>query len=110
MKGSHLGEFEELVMLIVGYLFPDAYGLAVKNELIEQSGRKIAIGAVHAALNRLEEKGFLQSKLANGTKKRGGRRKKLYEITAAGKAALETSRNLRNRIWNNIPDLAWKNL
>lgn len=110
MKGSHLGEFEELVMLIVGYLFPDAYGLAVKNELIEQSGRKIAIGAVHAALNRLEEKGFLQSKLANGTRKRGGRRKKLYEITAAGKDALETSRNLRNRIWNNIPDLAWKNI
>ncbi len=110
MKGSHLGEFEELVLLIVGYLFPDAYGLAVKNELIEQSGRKIAIGAVHAALNRLEEKGFLQSKLAEGTRKRGGRRKKLYEITATGKRALETSRDLRNNIWNNISALAWKNI
>lgn len=110
MKGAHLGEFEELVMLIVGYLFPDAYGLAVKNELIQQSGRKIAIGAVHSALNRLEEKGFLQSKLASATKKRGGRRKKLYEITVSGKNALETSRNLRNNIWDNIPELAWKNL
>lgn len=109
MKGTHLGEFEELVLLLVGVLYPDAYGLALKNEVINQTGRSSAIGAVHSALSRLEEKGFLKSHLGDSTSERGGRRKKLYSITAEGKQAVEYNRSLRNELWNQIPDLAWKN-
>jgi len=110
MKGTHLGEFEELILLIVGVLYPDAYGLSIKHEINEQTKRSAAIGAVHSALSRLEEKGFLTSHLDDATSERGGRRKKLYEITAAGKRALELNRSLRNTLWNQIPDLAFKNL
>lgn len=110
MKGTNLGEFEELILLIVGVLYPDAYGLSIRQEIIEQTGRKAAIGAVHSGLNRLEKKGYLLSKLADGTHERGGRRKRLFHITAAGKHALEKNHELRNSLWNQIPDLAWKNL
>jgi len=110
MKGTHLGEFEELILLIVGVLYPDAYGLSIKQAVNEQTNRSAAIGAVHSALSRLEEKGFLTSQLDNATSERGGRRKKLYEITAEGKAALELNRSLRNTLWNQIPDLAFKKL
>lgn len=107
MKGTHLGEFEELVLLIIGVLYPDAYGLAIRNEIRKQTGRSAAIGAVHSALSRLEEKGFLKSHLGDSTSERGGRRKKLYIITAEGKKAVEHNRSLRNLLWNQIPDLAW---
>lgn len=110
MKGTNLGEFEELILLVVGVLFPDAYGLRIRQEVKKQSGRKAAIGAVHAALNRLEEKGFLQSELADATHERGGRRKRLFQITAAGKRALVKNHELRNALWNQIPEIAWKNL
>ena len=110
MKGTQLGEFEELIMLVVGVLFPEAYGLSIRQEITDQIGRKVAIGAVHSALNRLENKGFLKSELANATHERGGRRKRLFHITAAGKRVLEKNHELRNSLWNQIPDLAWKHL
>lgn len=110
MKGTNLGEFEELILLIVGVLYPNAYGLNIRQEVRKQSGRKASIGAVHSALNRLEEKGFLKSDLADATHERGGRRKRLFQITAAGRTALETNHELRNSLWNQIPDIAWQNL
>jgi DNA-binding PadR family transcriptional regulator len=110
MKGTHLGEFEELIMLIVGVLFPDAYGLGIKHEVSEQTRRSAAIGAVHSALSRLEEKGFLKSHLDDATSERGGRRKKLYEITAEGKKALDINRSLRNTLWNKITKLGFVNI
>lgn len=110
MKGTQLGEFEELILLIVGVLYPEAYGLSIRKEIKAQTDRKAAIGAVHSALNRLEKKGFLTSRLAEATHERGGRRKRLFQITAAGKHALEKSRDQRNALWNQIPDLAWKDV
>ncbi|MDN5211225.1 helix-turn-helix transcriptional regulator [Fulvivirgaceae bacterium BMA12] len=110
MKGTQLGEFEELVLLIVGVLFPEAYGLGIRQEINDQTGRKVAIGAIHSALNRLESKGYLKSELANATHERGGRRKRLFHITVAGKRALEKNHEIRNSLWNQIPDLAWKRL
>ncbi len=110
MKGTNLGEFEELIVLIVGVLYPDAYGLSIRNAVIKQSNRNVAIGAVHSALSRLEEKGFLTPRLDNATNKRGGRRKKLFTITQAGQQAVEINRNLRNSLWDKIPDIAWKSL
>lgn len=110
MKGTQLGEFEELVLLIVGVLFPEAYGISIRQEIKKQTNRDAAIGAVHSALNRLEGKGFLKSKLAEATHERGGRRKRLFQITAAGKAALEKSREQRNSLWNQIPEVVWQGL
>lgn len=109
MKGTQLGEFEELVMLVIGILFPEAYGLSIRSEINKQTGRNVAIGAVHSALSRLQDKGFVTSKLADATHERGGRRKRLFEITAAGKAAIDLNRDLRNSLWNQIPDIALQN-
>lgn len=110
MKGTQLGEFEELVLLIVGVIYPEAYGLSIREEIISQTKRKVAIGAVHSALSRLQEKGFLKSELAEATHERGGRRKRLFSITASGKRALERNHELRNGLYNQIPEMALKGL
>lgn len=99
MKGTHLGEFEEIILLLVGILGDEAYGLAIMDKFKEQTGRSSTIGAVHAALSRLQEKGFLDSAMGGGTKERGGRRKRIFTITAAGKKALEHSRDIRVNLW-----------
>lgn len=108
MKGTYLGEFEELVLLTVGILYDDAYGLAIKEELDKQSGRKPMISAVHKALVRLEDKGLLQSHMGGATEERGGRKKRLYQLTASGKKALNQSRELRNDMWNAVPKVVWE--
>ncbi len=110
MKGTQLGEFEELVLLLCGVLYPDAYGVSIREELEKQTGRKAAIGAIHAALVRLEEKGFLQSELKAGSSKRGGRPKKIFSITSEGKRALAKAKEQRNSLWNQIPEIALKGL
>lgn len=110
MKGTQLGEFEELVLLIVGVIYPEAYGLSIREEIISQTKRKVAIGAVHSSLSRLQEKGFLKSELAEATHERGGRRKRLFSITAGGKRALERNHELRNGLYNQIPEMALKGL
>jgi len=103
MKGTYLGEFEELVLLAVGILFDDAYGLAVVDQLEKQTGRPIMISSVHKALVRLEDKGFLKSKMGGATQTRGGRDKRLYTLTHAGVGALRQSRELRNDMWRQVP-------
>ncbi len=108
MKGTSLGEFEELMLLMVGVLYPTAYGFGIRQEIMSQTGRKAAIGGIHSALSRLEKKGFLRSELAEATHERGGRRKRLFYLTAAGKEAVTKSHELRNSLWNQIPELAWK--
>lgn len=103
MKGTYLGEFEELVLLAVGILFDDAYGLSVVDQLEKQTGRPIMISSVHKALVRLEDKGFLKSKMGGATQTRGGRDKRLYTLTHAGVGALRQSRELRNDMWRQVP-------
>lgn len=107
MKGTYIGEFQELVMLTVGVLYDDAYGVAIQDEIRKQTGRKVTLSTVHAALNRLEDKGYLTSKLGGATEERGGRPKRLFRITAYGRQALEASRAMRNRMWELIPKIAW---
>jgi len=106
MKGNYLGELEELILLTVGILYPEAYGVAVMDEIDKQAGRSLNISAVHAVLTRLEEKGFLQSKMSDPTEERGGRRKRIFLLTAAGKRALEEANELRNQLFNQIPKMA----
>jgi len=102
MKRTYLGEFEELVLLTVAILKEKAYGVAIAHELQDQTGRSANISAVHAALHRLEEKGMLVSHLGEATAERGGRRKRLFAVTALGGATLSEIKEMRNRLWNAI--------
>jgi DNA-binding PadR family transcriptional regulator len=110
MKGTYLGEYEELVLLLVAMLGDDAYGLAIRKAFMKETRRSTAIGAVHAALSRMEKKGYLHSYLGEASSERGGRRKRIFQVTAEGKKALEQSRSLRNQIWEQIPAIHWKGL
>ncbi len=108
MKGTYLGEFEELVLLTIGVLYDEAYGVAIKKEMEEQLDRTVSIGAVHASVNRLEEKGFLSSRFGDPTKERGGKRKKFYRVTTEGQLALQEARNMRQKLWDMIPKTAFR--
>lgn len=103
MKGTYLGEFEEVVLLAVAILAGDAYGASITNEIEQQMGRSVNLGAVHAALHRLEEKGLLSSRLGGATAERGGRSKRFFTVTMAGTKALDNIREIRNRMWSAIP-------
>ena len=108
MKGTHIGELEELVLLCVGILYPEAYSVGVMDELSAKASRDLNISAVHAVLTRLEEKGMLKSKLSDATAERGGRRKRVFLLTAAGKRALEDAMALRNQLFQQIPKVAFQ--
>ncbi|MBD2700494.1 PadR family transcriptional regulator [Spirosoma sp. BT702] len=106
MGRAYLGEFEELVLLTVAVLSGAAYGVTIAAELKQRTSRTISLSGVHIALYRLEEKGFVRSELGGATTARGGRRKRLFTITAAGKSTLAEMRQLRNELWNAIPNLS----
>lgn len=109
MKYTQLGEFEELVLLVVGKLGQDAYSISIKEELKESTGRNPSIGALHSALNRMEKKGFIDSFEGGATKERGGRRKRFYTITALGRRALDASYELRSSLYHSLPKLNLSN-
>lgn len=106
MGKDYLGELEELVLLLIVMLKEDAYGLAIRHALKEQANRNVTIGAVHGTVNRLESKGFVESTLGGATEERGGRRKRIFTITAAGKKILQNSRDVKLNIWRQIPELS----
>jgi DNA-binding PadR family transcriptional regulator len=101
----YLGELEELVLLLVAMFNNEAYGALLVGELNVRAGRDISISAVHAVLHRLEEKGFVKSKMGGASSERGGRQKRLFSITAYGKKAVVEIRDTRNSIWNAMPKL-----
>jgi len=103
-----LGSFEELVLLMVAVLHEQAYGVAIRDELLERLDRKVHISAVHSCLNRLEKKGFIRSEMGRPTSVRGGRRKRLFTLTSSGKDAVRQTREVRERAWNQIPDIVWQ--
>lgn len=107
MKGTYLGEFEELVLLTVGALYSEAYGVAVMDEIKKETGRTVNISAIHSAMRRLEEKGFVKSFMGGATNERGGRRKRYFELTNYGKKALDEAQNMRAKLYNRIPDISF---
>jgi PadR family transcriptional regulator PadR len=110
MKGTNLGEFEELVLLTIAALVNDAYSVGICDELEKHTGRDVKLGVVHAVLNRLEEKGLVKSKLGEATNVRGGKRKRYYTITSAGKSGLIKAKELRDQLWSMIPQMSLKYL
>lgn len=107
MKGSNLGEFEELILLTVAALDQEAYAVSVKEELERRANRPTNISAIHSSLYRLEDKGFLTSAFGGATQKRGGKSKRFFQVTNAGFAALQQSKDLRQDYWRTIPRLAF---
>ncbi|MGC4036826.1 MAG: helix-turn-helix transcriptional regulator [Chitinophagaceae bacterium] len=107
MKRFQLGEFEEIVLLTAGILFGDAFALAIRQEIESRLKRKVSIGALHTALLRLEEKGYLKSFFKEGDAIRAGRPSKYYEITTLGLKALEYTQSTRNDLWKSIPKNLW---
>lgn len=110
MKGTNLGEFEELILLVTAALVNEAYSVGICDELKSQTGREVKLGVVHSVLNRLEEKGLVKSRFGEATNVRGGKRKRYYTVTSAGKAALLKAKELRDSLWSNIPDFALKRI
>ena len=108
MKKYQLGEFEEIVLLTVGVLYGEAYGVAIKSEIEKRLKRKVSVGALQSALRRMETKGFLSSEFGEATKTRGGKRKRYFKITAMGKKALDYNIQTRMELWNQIPDVAFE--
>jgi DNA-binding PadR family transcriptional regulator len=107
MKEHSLGEFEELVLLMVAALHDEAYGVVILENLEEKLGKKFNISAVHVALKRLDDKGFVRSRFGGITSYRGGRRKKFYSITALGKKMLDSQYALRTSLYQQIPKISF---
>lgn len=107
MTEYSLGEFEELVLLMVGALHDEAYGVPILENLEKSTGRKVNISSIHVTLKRLEDKGFVMSRTGGITQDRGGRRKKFYTITALGKKRVDAQYELRNAIYERIPKITF---
>jgi PadR family transcriptional regulator PadR len=104
VKGDRLGEFEELALLAVRALGEPAYAVPVQEFIEDNTGRAVAMGAIYAVLNRLERKGLLISHFGEPTTERGGKRKRLFQVTAAGMKEIRGLRRLRENIWRSIDE------
>ena len=105
MSKEYLGEFEESVLTMAGILQEEAYGNAIVTEIKERVGREVNLSAVHVTLYRLEDKGFVKSKMGGATNQRGGRRKRIFTVTNAGLAMLRSMKEARIDLWKLIPQL-----
>jgi PadR family transcriptional regulator, regulatory protein PadR len=105
MPASVLGEFEQLVLLGLLRLGPEAYGAAVSLEIEQQTGRAVSVSAVHTTLDRLEDKRLIRSRLGEPTPQRGGKRKRHYEVQPAGVRALQHALAGLRRMTAGLDDL-----
>jgi PadR family transcriptional regulator PadR len=105
MGKEFLGEFEELVLTMVGILREEAYGNAIVTEIKQRVGRDVNLSAVHVTLYRLEDKGYVKSSMGGATNSRGGRRKRIFQVTNAGIAMLQSMKEARTDLWKLVPQL-----
>ena len=108
MKKYQLGEFEEVVILTIGILYKEAYGVSIKKEIETRLSRNVSMGALHTALVRLEDKGYIKSHDGEVTEERAGRPKKYFQITALGKKAIAYSKETRDQLWKAIPKIVFE--
>ena len=104
-KRSCLGEFELIILLALMRLGDDAYGVPISKELLNTTGREVALGSVYAALDRLEEKQFVSSTLGDPTPTRGGRAKRYFRVTSKGIREVDRTRTALIDLWRGIPQL-----
>jgi len=98
----YLGEFEELVLLAICGLPDEAYAVPIQQRITRRAQRHATLGGVYRTLNRLEEKGYVRSWMGEATQSRGGKRKRLYEVTGTGKAAVLAMKEARERMWQGL--------
>lgn len=107
MNRHQLGEFEEIVMLTVGILYKEAYGVAIIDEMEQRLNRKVSIGALQTVLRRLESKGYLKSEFGEATNVRGGKRKRYFNLTTLGSRVLRETQEQRKQLFKAIPRVAF---
>jgi PadR family transcriptional regulator, regulatory protein PadR len=98
----NLGEFEQLILLAILRLRDDAYGVTIRAELADRAGRTVAPGALYTALDRLESKGLIASRMSDPTPQRGGRAKRYVTVTAAGREALTRAVQAYDRLLHGL--------
>jgi PadR family transcriptional regulator len=104
MRGDRLGEFEEFTLLAVRALGGEIYAVPVQQFVEESTGRNVSLGAIYAALTRLEAKGFVRSTMGAATARRGGKPRRLYEVTSLGMRTARDLHRVREKIWNTIAE------
>ena len=104
MKGERLGEFEEFTLLAVRALGDHTYAVPAQEYVEKVTGRRVSLGAIYAALARLEEKGFLRSTMSEAVARRGGKSKRVYSVTPVGLRTARDLHRVRERIWNAIAE------
>jgi PadR family transcriptional regulator PadR len=101
-KRAYLGDLEEIVLLAVARCEPDAYGMRIRQEIEAQTQRQVAIGAVYASLERLEDKGYIKPVRPPADGDRDPRARKFFAVTAPGATAAEETAALRDRLWRGL--------
>jgi PadR family transcriptional regulator PadR len=105
MPRAYLGEFELMVLLVVIRLGENAYGVPISREIEHRSGREAALGSVYAALERMEEKGLVTSRLGDPTAERGGRAKRFFSVTSQGLSEVRQTQRALTALWQGLPQL-----
>jgi PadR family transcriptional regulator, regulatory protein PadR len=102
MNRERLGELEHIVLLAVLRVGPDAYGVPIRVEIEERTGRSLTVGALYRTLDRLEDKGYVVSWFGDPTPERGGRSKRYFKVRPAGLRALRASRDALAAMWEGL--------
>ncbi len=102
MGRNFLGEFEQIVLLAMARAGEGAYAVSIHDEILQTTGRSVSIPAVYVTLSRLEKKGLVTSWMGEPSPTRGGRAKRYFKLSDKGRAALETSRTVLDRLWDGL--------
>jgi PadR family transcriptional regulator, regulatory protein PadR len=105
MADAYLGEFEQIVLLAILRLQEDAYAIPIREEIEAKTGRTVARGALYTALDRLEDKRCLRSRMSAPLPERGGRSRRYFTVTPAGVAALRASRRALQQLWQGLDEV-----
>src|SRR4030095_16337730 len=101
-KGEHLGEFEHIVMLAIVRLGEEAYGVPIRLDIEQRTGRMLTVGALYRTLDRLEDKGYVTSAFSDPTPERGGRSKRYFRVRPLGLRTLRASRDALAAMWEGL--------
>lgn len=106
MGRTFINELDELVLLSVGVLYPNAYAYSIRLEIKSQVGKSLSLASVHTVLYRLENEGLLKSELGGQSEKRGGRSKRLFELTPAGIGMVRNIHEVRQAMWSRMQTIS----
>ncbi len=102
MEDKRATDVEQQLLLVIWRLGKEAYGLSIRDELEERTGRRIAVGAIYSTLIRLEKRGWVSSRLSDPTPVRGGKAKRFFAITELGETVVSQAKAVLNRLWEGL--------